>query len=198
MNTTRRYNMQSRAASLETTRARIAEAAHELFFARWYDDVTLADVAQLAGVSGQTVINHFGGKEQLFAVAVERAGEELQARRYRARPGDVGGAIAALVDDYEITGDATIRLLALEERLPAVQPAMALGRAGHREWVETMFAAPALTAELVVVTDVYAWKLLRRDQGLSRDATVAAIRRMVDGLLAAASHDDHDTPRRPT
>jgi len=198
MNTVRRYNMQSRAASVETTRARIVEAAHELFFARWYDDVTLADIAQLAGVSGQTVINHFGGKEQVFAAAVDQASEQLQARRYRARPGNVGAAIAVLVDDYEITGDATIRLLALEERLPAVRAAMVLGRAGHREWVEAMFAAPALTAELIVVTDVYAWKLLRRDQGLSRDATVAAIRRMVDGLLAVSSHDDHATTRRAT
>jgi AcrR family transcriptional regulator len=196
MNTARGYSMQSRAASVETTRARIVDGALELFLERWYDDVTLADIARVAGVSGQTVINHFGGKEQVFAVAIERAGAELQARRYRARPGDVEGAIEALVDDYEITGDATIRLLALEERLPAVQPVMEIGRAGHREWIETMFAAPAVTAELVVVTDVYAWKLLRRDQGLSRDATVAAIHRMVDGLLAASARNDHETRRR--
>jgi hypothetical protein len=46
-----------------------------------------------------------------------------------------------------------------------------------------MFAAPAIVDELVVATDVYAWKLLRRDRGLSRDETAAAIRRIVDALL---------------
>jgi hypothetical protein len=46
-----------------------------------------------------------------------------------------------------------------------------------------MFQAPELTPELVVATDVYTWKLLRRDQGLSRDETVAAMLRIVQALL---------------
>ena len=46
-----------------------------------------------------------------------------------------------------------------------------------------MFGAPELTPELVVATDVYTWKLLRRDQGLSRDETVASILKIVEALL---------------
>ncbi len=34
-------------------------------------------------------------------------------------------------------------------------------------------------AQLVAVTDVYTWKLLRRDKGLDRDQTVAAMRELV-------------------
>ena len=179
----RTYSMQSRDAAAEATRERILAAAQELFFAHWYDDVTIALVAREAGVSGQTLLNHFGGKEQLFAAVTERAGSQLVGRRDRAVPGDVPGAVAILVDDYEITGDVTIRLLAVEERLPAVHETLARGRAGHRDWVDRIFAAPDRTPELVVVTDVYAWKLLRRDQGLSADETAAAMTRMVDAIL---------------
>jgi AcrR family transcriptional regulator len=184
MNTTRTYSMQTRAAAVEATRERILSEAQRLFLERWYDDVTIALVAREAGVSGQTVLNHFGSKELLFAAVIERISGELQGRRNRAQPGDVAGAIAILVDDYEINGDATIRLLAVAERLPVVQRAMDMGRRGHREWVQRTFATPQRLAELIVVTDVYAWKLLRRDQRLNRDETVAAMRRMVEGVLA--------------
>jgi hypothetical protein len=46
-----------------------------------------------------------------------------------------------------------------------------------------MFGAPDVVPELVVATDVYTWKLLRRDQGLSRRKTAAAIRRIIEGIL---------------
>jgi len=136
-----------------------------------------------SGVSGQTVINHFGGKEQLAAAAYDRQSEQIVTRRYAPQPGDVPALVEAVVDDYETTGDAVIRLLALEERVPSLRPLLASGREGHREWVATMFAAPELVPELVVATDVYTWKLLRRDQGLSRDETAAAILRIVQALL---------------
>jgi hypothetical protein len=41
-------------------------------------------------------------------------------------------------------------------------------------------------AQLVVVTDVYAWKLLRHDKGLDRDQTIVAMRELV---LALHNHD---------
>jgi AcrR family transcriptional regulator len=179
----KRYSMELRAAAAEATHERILVAAQEAFLERWYDEVTLAAVARRAGVSGQTIINHFGGKDQLFAAAHARLGEELVDRRYRAEPGDVAQAIDALLDDYEVTGDAVVRLLALEEKVPALGKMIAGGRKGHREWVETMFQAPELVPELIVATDVYSWKLLRRDQGLSREDTAAAIRHMVQAIL---------------
>jgi hypothetical protein len=40
---------------------------------------------------------------------------------------------------------------------------------------------------LVIATDVYAWKLLRRDMGRSRDATAATIESMIRALLADPS-----------
>jgi AcrR family transcriptional regulator len=184
MKTAKPYNMELRAAAAEATHERILVAAQEAFLERWYDEVTLAEVARRAGVSGQTIINHFGGKDQLFAEAHARLGQELVERRYSAEPGDVAQIVDALLDDYEVTGDSVIRLLALEEKVPALRPMIAGGRKGHREWVEAMFrASRELVPELVVATDVYTWKLLRRDQGLSREETAAAIRHMVQAIL---------------
>jgi AcrR family transcriptional regulator len=177
------YNMELRAAAAEATRERILVAAADVFLDRWYDDVTLAELARHAGVSGQTVINHYGGKEQLAAAAYDYLGKQITQRRYTPEPGDVEGAVDALVEDYEVTGDAVIRMLALEEKFATLGPLLKRGRESHREWVETMFQAPDLTHELIVATDVYSWKLLRRDQGLSRDRTSAAIRHMVQAIL---------------
>jgi AcrR family transcriptional regulator len=183
MKTAKPYNMELRAAAAEATRERILVAAADVFLERWYDDVTLAELAKRAGVSGQTLINHYGGKEQLATAAFEYQSKAITQRRYTPEPGDVEGAVEALVEDYEITGDAVIRMLALEERVATLGPLLKRGRKGHREWVETMFEAPELTHELIVATDVYSWKLLRRDQGLSRERTSAAIRHMVQAIL---------------
>jgi AcrR family transcriptional regulator len=183
MKTQRAYSMELRGAAVEATRERIVDTAVESFLDHWYDDVTIASVAKRAGVSGQTVLNHFQSKEGLFAAVHERFGEQISDRRYRPEPGDVRGAVEALVEDYEHTGDAVVRFLALEEKVASLGPALAIGRKGHREWVETMFQAPELTPELVVATDVYTWKLLRRDQGLSPDETVASILKIVEALI---------------
>jgi AcrR family transcriptional regulator len=183
MKTHRAYSMELRAAAAEATRERILQAAADAFLEQWYDDVTIASVAKRAGVSGQTVINHFGGKELLAAAAYDRISEGMVSKRYAPAAGDIPALVEAVADDYETTGDAVIRTLALEEKVPSLQPLLALGRRSHREWVETMFGAPELTPELVVATDVYTWKLLRRDQGLSRDETVASILKIVEALL---------------
>ena len=177
------YSMELRAAAAEATTARILSAAAGSFLEGWYDDVTIAAIAERAGVSGQTVINHFGSKEDLATAAYEHLGKEITLRRYVPEPGDLHGALDALVEDYEITGDAVIRMLALEEKVPTLAPMLSHGREGHRRWVEEMFLAPELVPELVVATDVYTWKLLRRDQGLSREETLAAMLRIVQALL---------------
>jgi len=114
MKATKPYSMELRAAAVEATHERILVAAAEVFLERWYDDVTLAELAKRAGVSGQTLINHYGGKEQLATAAYEQLSEQIILRRYTPEPGDVRGAVEAVVEDYETTGDAIIRMLALE------------------------------------------------------------------------------------
>lgn len=192
--------MSTRAAAAEMTRERIIEAACEAFTASWYDDVTLRGIAADAGVALQTVANHFGTKEELFAAASERTAADIHRARWEVVPGDLEGAITTLVDDYDRNGDATMRILAVEERVPVVVPVIELGRRGHERWVEHVFAAALAgrrgeartrrLAQLVVATDVYTWKLLRRDKGLDREQTITAMRELV-----AALHDTDGDPR---
>ena len=188
MNTrSRKYDMSSRARAAEATRDRILDAATDQFLAHWYDDVTLTAIAKQAGVTQQTVVNHFGSKEDLLAAAAERLGPE---RSRRAADDPVEGVVA----DYELGGDAMFRLLALEEKVPAIQPFVAMGRASHRAWIEETFGdalpdddrEPALVA-LIAATDLFTWKLLRRDLGLSREQTEQAMRRLVAGALGEES-----------
>jgi AcrR family transcriptional regulator len=184
--------MSVRAAATEATRERIVAAAQDAFMSQWYDDVTVRGIAVSAGVALQTVLNHFPTKEALCAAANERLASSIESARFSVEPGDVLGAITTLVDDYERTGDASLKMLAVEERVPAVQPWIALGRAGHQRWCEENFASAleGLTgrrrarrlAQLVVATDVYTWKLLRRDKGLSRSETITAMRELVVAL----------------
>jgi AcrR family transcriptional regulator len=50
----------------ERTHRAIADAAFELFAARGFDHVTVAEVAEAAGVSEKTVFNYFRTKEDIF------------------------------------------------------------------------------------------------------------------------------------
>jgi AcrR family transcriptional regulator len=182
----RPYRQTARAAAAVVTRERILDVATAHFLARYYDDVTLATIAAEAGVSQQTVINHFASKEGLLEVAAAR----VDFMRGRRAPG--GDPVAGVVGDYEAGGDAVYRMLTLEERIPALAPFLARGRAAHRAWVAETFAAqlPAPDAAdyeqalqlHVVALDLYTWKLLRRDMGLSRAQTTDHMRALIAAL----------------
>ena len=88
-----------------------------------------------------------------------------------------------IVADYELNGGAVIRMLALEERMDVVRHVVQAGRAAHERWVERV-CGPLLAPgprrrvqvlQFVVATDVYTWKLLRRDRHLSADEVVAVM-----------------------
>ena len=116
----------------------------------------------------------------------------IAATRWAVQEGDVDGAIATLVADYERNGDATVRNLAVEEKVAVVRPMIDVGRRGHEAWVQHAFPAAVhgLTGvsrarrvgQLVAVTDVYTWKILRRDKGLSARQVQLAMRELVLAL----------------
>lgn len=185
--------MKARADSAAATAERILDAAVELFWEQPSVSVSLDEVARRAGVSVQTVIRRFGGKDGLLAAGMEREGDRIGVQRNRAMPGDLLGAVSVLVDHYEELGDRVVRMLAEEQRVPALAPIAERGRELHRGWCARMFAhsleartgaaRARLLAQLVAVCDVYTWKLLRRDSGLSRRQTELAIGELVNGLL---------------
>ena len=60
-------------------RAQLVEVARALFAERGYDGTSVEDVASRAGVSKPVVYEHFGGKEGLYAVVVDREMRRLLA-----------------------------------------------------------------------------------------------------------------------
>jgi AcrR family transcriptional regulator len=184
--------MTSRADATAATRDRILRAAQQLFFDQWYEDVTLSAIAAAAGVSHQTVLNHFESKEGVALATAEVVERETLDQRAAAVPGDVEGALHALVGEYERFGDANARWAASADRLEGLARMLDVGRAHHRAWLERIFdsglprrpddrrrAVDALHA----ATDVYTWKLLRRDLHLGRDETEQTMAALVRGVL---------------
>lgn len=96
----RQYRSPAREAAAEETRARIREAARELFIAKGYTATTLKDVAERAGVGERTLYDSFGSKFGLMrhTVAMLTMGDESRVPA-ADRPAAV--AARAMVDPRE-------------------------------------------------------------------------------------------------
>lgn len=193
--TGRAYDMERRSEAVERTREAILAAAYELWRTEEYDDVSLERVAERAGVTKQTVIRQFGSKDQLAYATVDWQRPREEAAR-EVEPGDVEGAIDVLVERYERIGDANMRVLALEQRVPAIRYLLEQGRESHRQWIERVFG-PFLPASGVArrrrvmafyaATEVMLWKLIRRDFQQSRADVRAVFLALVSGLTNGAT-----------
>lgn len=187
--------MTKRSDAAGGTRRRIAEAALALFKERDYDDVSLNEIAGAAGVSHQTVLNHCENKAGVLLAAGELFSEEIRDLEADAVPGDVMSVVRTTCDRYEVLGDANARWAAMATRAPEVAEGLARGRLGFQSWLEEMFdallpteAEPAERQRVLLglhaALDVYTWKLLRRDLGLSREQTETQLTDLVRGVLA--------------
>ena len=125
-----------------------------------------------------------------WSIGTFRQSDEL---RFVGPSGSIAAIIARLYDDYEEIGDRVVRMLADEFRIPGFSEATAIGRKKHREWVTAAFAEqlaaqPArnrtlLLIALIAATDVYVWKLLRRDLALDRKTAQSITELLVSGAL---------------
>jgi AcrR family transcriptional regulator len=185
--------MDLRAVSARANGESILAAARGLFGELRYDQVSLEDVAAQAGVTERTVVRRFGSKELLFgAVGAERAASIRRARD-EVPAGDIDKAVKLLVGTYEDWGDEVLHLLSQERGLAGVTNTVEAGRRYHAAWVEHAFA-PLLQAlppavrrrrlgQLVAITDIYFWKVLRRDVGLSRAEVEASMRELIGDIV---------------
>jgi len=190
---TRPYRMVSRSQAAEQTRQAIIQAAFSLYSERDFDQVSLDDVAARAGVAVRTLLRRFGSKEALLDAVAEAGDREIDDRRQEVPAGDAAAAVRCVVADYEGYGDAIMRLLSQEDRAAAFGRIAERGRRLHHAWVERAFAPQLarrsgatrrrLRAQLIAITDVYTWKLMRRDLGLGRSATIETLREMVAGVI---------------
>lgn len=175
----RPYRQVARAAATDGLRQRVVAAFDAAMRDRMMDDITLDQIANAAGTTRQTVIRLFGGKDGLVEAFVEQFGKGVIARRVLASTATHLQVTEVLFEDYEEVGDFVIRMLAQESRHPVLSIWHDIGRAFHRQWIANSFAAvlpaePAARAmmidHLVIVGDVYTWKLLRRDFKLPASA----------------------------
>jgi AcrR family transcriptional regulator len=193
----RGYRMAARAEAAAGTARDILAAAAALWRERPLDEITLAEIAGRAGVSVRTVIRRFGSREGVIAACNQADAAGIDAERGQAVAGDVDGALGILLDHYERDGEAVLRTLPLEHTLPEARAIVQAGRAAHRAWCARVFAPhlpPPASDDygvrldaFVAATDLYAWKLLRRDLGRSAAGTAQVIRTLVDGLLIPPS-----------
>lgn len=189
----RPYRMGVRAERAAQTRKRILDAFVALFWERPGAAFSLDDVAARAGVTVQTVIRRFGGRDGLMAAAAEREHARVAADRDPDAIADTADAVRQLVEHYERDGDGAFRLLAAELHEPALAPLAERGRALHRDWCAAAFGTELerldadvrarRMAQVVAVCDVYTWKLLRRDAGLTRTETETALLELLTPLL---------------
>ena len=187
--------MGARADAAEETRTRILDAARELFMAApFFDDVSLEQIAERAGVALKTVQRRFNSKDELVLACARTE------RREREVPvGDVAAVVRTLGARYEETMDVMLRYIALEPRLPAVAELLADARRGHYQWLEQVFA-PYLpggrgalhrrrVAELFVATEIYSFHALRRHLGFGRELAEQALLETLQALIARWEHE---------
>lgn len=191
----RAYDMTRRAESVAGTRRRIASAALELFKQRDFDAVSLSEIARAAAVSHQTVLNHCGTKAGVLLAAGELFSERVRELQADTVPGDVTSVVRTTCRRYEALGDANARWATMAGRAPEIAEGLARGRLAFQSWLEAMLGElmppPDEPEErrrvllgLHVALDVFSWKLLRRDLGLSQEQTERQLRDLALGVLA--------------
>ncbi|MEW1752449.1 TetR/AcrR family transcriptional regulator [Streptomyces angustmyceticus] len=138
------------------TRQYISDVATGMFLARGFDAVTVAEVAEAAEVSVNTVYNYFPAKEDLFFDRSEGILDRL-SRFVRGRPAGESAAAAVLRE--------------LREEVEAVSPRVGLME-GYDQFMRVVHGAPTLKARLWYLQQEIHLNLeetLRKETGAAAD-----------------------------
>jgi AcrR family transcriptional regulator len=111
--------------SKETPRDRLAQAAFALFDERGYEQTTIDDITERAGVGRTTFFRHYRSKEDVIFPDHDRLLEQI---RERLRTSSQGTALAAVSDAVRLVllhyldeGDLARRRYALTSSVPALR-----------------------------------------------------------------------------
>src|SRR4051794_1096659 len=132
------------------TRQAISDAATDLFMKRGFDEVTVAEIAEVADVSIKTVFNYFATKEDLFFDRADELIENLvTAITQRAAGQTIAGSLRELLAENMIPfpGAGWRRM-----RDPAQLEL-------YRRFVATERASPALDARRLVIAEDWTRRL---------------------------------------
>lgn len=189
----RAYRQSARANAVQDTEQQIVDALNALLAERWFDEITLDDIAAAAGTTRQTVIRRFGSKTGVLSAMAAQMDVSIRTQRWSTPAQSVADIVTLLTDDYERTGDILVRTLGQEARIPEFAAVLDRGRKGHREWIGDVFRAwldkldgqsrKDRLAQLLVQTDVWTWHLLRRAQKHSAAETHRLMTQAIERLL---------------
>jgi AcrR family transcriptional regulator len=196
---TRTYVQRDRARAAQANTERILQASLDLFTERPLDQITLASVAERAGVGLQTVIRRVGTKDGLIRATNEWVVPQIIATRGAPPSPEPRTVAEAIARHYERWGALTDRMLRQEDSSPVLGELAATGRANHRAWIEATFAdtlaalSPderhALRARLVGVTGIELWQVLRHTEDLSADRATDAVADLISACLSTSTTD---------
>jgi AcrR family transcriptional regulator len=189
--------------SKPTARERLAEAAFALFDERGYEQTTVDDITDRAGLGRTTFFRHYRSKEDVIFPDHDRL---LQQIRERLRTSSHATALAAVSDavrlvllHYIAEGDLARRRYALTSRVPALRDREIASVARYqrlfREFIAAWMADTAepapLRAELMAAAVVAAHNhVLRRwlrDESPDPVIEVDEALRLVIGLFTASA-----------
>jgi AcrR family transcriptional regulator len=184
----RSYRQGRRAQDAQARTEAILEAAVELYKERPFEQITLADVAEKAGVGLQTLIRRVQTKDGLIRAANAWTAERIGGARGEPESSDPAAVAAALERQYEAWGALIARGLRDEELSPALAEGAEAGRAAHAAWIDAAFArqidGPRMRAQLIAACGVELWLVLRHDVGLSADETRDTVADLIRKIIA--------------
>ncbi|HEY0936765.1 MAG TPA: TetR family transcriptional regulator [Trebonia sp.] len=190
-------------------RERLAGAAFALFDERGYEQTTVDDITERAGLGRTTFFRHYRSKEDVIFpdhdMLLAQVGERLRTSSHRTALAAVSDAVRLVLRHYIDEGDVARHRYALTSRVPALRDREIASVARYqrlfREFIASWMADTAepdpLRAELMAAAVVAAhnYVLRRWLRGESPDPAdeVDAALSLAIGLFAApASQADRD------
>jgi len=190
-----------RESKKEATRQEIADQAMQLFAARGFDHVTVAEVAAAARVSEKTVFNYFPTKEDLFFDEVPRRAQAIvDTVRGRADGESILAALRRmqLAECQRLCSPGFVTFARIIEESPALQAKELEVMAGFAQLLATEIEAALhvderdarIAASLLVGVHRQIFRLARK-QALAGKQGPPAVRRLKSDLERAYSILEH-------
>lgn len=186
------YDNSKRLIEAENTRHEIINAFGKLWTRYSINEITLDMVSNEAGVTTRTIMRKFGSKEGLLSETLPALTADIESLRTVTKPGDIDEILQVLLSNYETMGEAAIRTINLEPELEIAREIGREGRELHRRWCIEVFSpylpkqnTPEFEIQLasfIAATEIYLWKLIRKDLKLSKEKTRAVFKNLIEGL----------------
>ncbi len=193
--TKRPYRLKKRAESQAETRQKIVDATIRLHQERGAVNTTMADIARLAGVGKVTVYRHFADLASLFGACSShyfRTHPFPDPEEWRAISDPFGRLRHGLSEAYayhDATEAMMNRAFSEVRGHPIMTPYHDHWRRAAGILLEPFLPRSdekALLAGLVLAIGYENWRVLCRDQDLSRDEAIALMERLTNARVEAA------------